>query len=146
MSKSHLFTPFTLRGITLKNRLVVSPMCMYSANDGFFNEWHHVHLSSRAVGGYSLIFTEAAAVCPEGRITPRCAGLWKDSHIDPLRRSVQFIKSQGAIAGVQLAHAGRKGSSSPPWEGSKHLKHNEEGWDTVAPSPIAFNTGNMWKV
>src|SRR3954470_10036938 len=106
-----LFTPITFRGVTLKNRIVVSPMCQYSSEDGFASDWHLVHLGSRAVGGASLVFTEAAAVTPEGRISPQDLGLWKDEQVENLGRIVRFVRAQGAEMGVQLAHAGRKGST-----------------------------------
>jgi 2,4-dienoyl-CoA reductase-like NADH-dependent reductase (Old Yellow Enzyme family) len=133
---SSLFQPFTLRGLTLKNRLVVSPMCQYSAVDGFANDWHLVHLGSRAVGGASLIILEATAVSPEGRITPDDLGIWQDEHVEFLRRINQFMEAQGCVPGVQLAHAGRKASTYAPWKGSGAVA--EGGWETVAPSAIAF--------
>src|SRR5262245_57199221 len=105
----HLFDPLPIRSVTLANRLVVSPMCQYSSDDGFANDWHFVHLGTRAVGGAALVFTEATAVAPEGRISPQDLGLWKDDHIPGLARIVDFIHAQGALAGIQLAHAGRKG-------------------------------------
>src|SRR6201992_110279 len=134
-----LFDPLPLRGVTLRNRIVVSPMCQYSADDGFANDWHLVHLGSRAVGGAGLVITEATAVTPEGRISPRDLGLWKDEHIAPLKRIVDFMHEQGAFAGIQLAHAGRKASMSPPWEGERVATAAEGGWDDVlAPSAIPF--------
>jgi 2,4-dienoyl-CoA reductase-like NADH-dependent reductase (Old Yellow Enzyme family) len=133
---STLFEPFTLRGLTLKNRLVVSPMCQYSSVDGFANDWHLVHLGSRAVGGASLLILEATAVSPEGRITPDDLGIWQDEHVEFLRRINQFIEGQGCVPGVQLAHAGRKASTYAPWKGSGAVA--EGGWETVAPSAIAF--------
>src|SRR5271165_5213283 len=105
-----LFSPLTIRGVTFRNRIAVSPMCEYSSDDGFANDWHLVHLGSRAVGGAGLVFTEAAAVSPEGRITPQDLGFWKDEQISAWKRIVEFIHSQGARAGIQLAHAGRKAS------------------------------------
>jgi 2,4-dienoyl-CoA reductase-like NADH-dependent reductase (Old Yellow Enzyme family) len=135
-----LFSPVTFRGITLPNRIAVSPMCQYSSVDGFANDWHLVHLGSRAVGGAGLILTEAAAVLPEGRITPQDLGIWKDEHIAPLARIVDFLHAQGVHAGIQLAHAGRKASMQRPWQGERLLSPGEEGWANVAaPSPIAFN-------
>ena len=113
----HLFSPITFRSITLANRIAVSPMCEYSSVDGFANDWHLVHLGSRAVGGAGLVFTEAAAVLPEGRITPNDLGIWKDGHIAMLARIVDFLHGQGAHAAIQLAHAGRKASKGRPWEG-----------------------------
>jgi 2,4-dienoyl-CoA reductase-like NADH-dependent reductase (Old Yellow Enzyme family) len=133
---STLFEPFTLRGLTLKNRIVVSPMCQYSSVDGFANDWHLVHLGSRAVGGASLLILEATAVSPEGRITPDDLGIWQDEHVEFLRRINQFIEGQGCVSGVQLAHAGRKASTYAPWKGSGAVA--EGGWETLAPSAIAF--------
>ena len=134
-----LFTPLQIRTITLKNRIVVSPMCQYSAKDGFANDWHLVHLGSRAVGGAGLVFTEATAVSPEGRISPHDLGLWNDEQIEPLKRITQFIEKQGGIPGIQLAHAGRKSSVTEPWNGDKLIPVSEGGWKTLAPSPIAFS-------
>jgi NADH:flavin oxidoreductases, Old Yellow Enzyme family len=135
---SKLFSSLIIKNITLKNRIVVSPMCQYSAIDGFTNDWHLVHLGSRAVGGAGLIFTEATAVSPEGRISPGDLGLWNDEHIHGLRRIVNFIHLQGAISGIQLAHAGRKASCAVPREGGNQLDENHGGWRTVAPSNIPF--------
>ncbi len=135
----HLFEPLTLRGVTFKNRIGVSPMCQYSYEDGFSNDWQLVHLGSRAVGGAGLVMVEATAVEAEGRISPGDLGLWKDDHIENLSRLTRFIKSQGAAAGIQLAHAGRKASSNIPWKGTATLSPNEGGWTPVAPSPIAFD-------
>src|SRR4051812_34680568 len=118
---SALFSPLTIRGLTLKNRIVVSPMCEYSSEDGFANDWHLVHLGSRAVGGAALVMTEATAVSPEGRISPGDLGIWKDEQISFLKRITDFIKSQGAVAGMQLAHAGRKASHEAPWKGGALL-------------------------
>jgi 2,4-dienoyl-CoA reductase-like NADH-dependent reductase (Old Yellow Enzyme family) len=134
---STLFEPFALRGLTLKNRLVVSPMCQYSAVDGFANDWHLVHLGSRAVGGAGLLIIEATAVSPEGRITPDDLGIWQDEHVEFLRRINQFMEAQGCVPGVQLAHAGRKASTYAPWKGSGAVA--EGGWETVAPSALAFS-------
>ena len=125
---SALFCPLSIRSIQLKNRLVVSPMCQYSSEDGFSTDWHLVHLGSRAVGGAGLIITEAAAVSPEGRISPNDLGIWKDEHIDGLKRITQFIKQHGAVAGIQLAHAGRKASTRRPWEGGKAIFPNRRKW------------------
>jgi 2,4-dienoyl-CoA reductase-like NADH-dependent reductase (Old Yellow Enzyme family) len=133
-----LFEPYDLRSIRLSNRIVVSPMCQYSSMDGFANDWHLVHLGSRAVGGAALVFTEATAVTPEGRITPADLGLWKDEHIEPLRRCTRFMRGHGAATGVQLAHAGRKASTSAPWLGGGRVAPEEGGWQPVAPSPIPF--------
>jgi 2,4-dienoyl-CoA reductase-like NADH-dependent reductase (Old Yellow Enzyme family) len=136
--KTHLFTPFTLRSVTLRNRIGVSPMCQYSAKDGFANDWHLVHLGSRAVGGAGLVIVEATAVAPEGRITPGCLGLWSDDHVAPLARIAVFVKSHGAVPGIQIGHAGRKASADLPWRGSAHLAPADGGWDTIAPSAIPF--------
>ncbi|WP_460972504.1 NADPH dehydrogenase NamA [Spirosoma migulaei] len=136
---SALFSPLSIRSIQLKNRIVVSPMCQYSSEDGFSNDWHLVHLGSRAVGGAGLIFTEATAISPEGRISPDDLGIWKEDHIDGLKRITKFIKQNGAVAGIQLAHAGRKASHRRPWEGGNMISPTEErGWQTVAPSTIPF--------
>ncbi|MGI4742240.1 MAG: NADH:flavin oxidoreductase/NADH oxidase [Janthinobacterium lividum] len=138
---SALFEPLTLRGLTLKNRLVVSPMCQYSAVDGFANDWHLVNLGSRAVGGAALLIQEATAVSPEGRITPEDLGIWKDEHIDFQKRINQFIEAQGSVPGVQLAHAGRKASTYTSWLGKGHgaVPEAEGGWQVVAPSAVAFS-------
>ncbi len=135
---TQLFSPLTLAGLTLPNRVVVSPMCQYSSEDGFSNDWHFVHLGSHGVGGAGLVFTEASAVRPEGRISPQDLGLWKDEHIGGLKRIVTFLHSQGARAGVQLAHAGRKASMSRPWEPARYITPAEGGWQPAAPSAIAF--------
>jgi 2,4-dienoyl-CoA reductase-like NADH-dependent reductase (Old Yellow Enzyme family) len=136
-----LFDALKLRQLTLKNRIVVSPMCQYSSMDGFANDWHFVHLGSRAVGGAALVFTEAAAVTPEGRISPDDLGIWKDAHIDELRRIVRFVHGQGALAGIQLAHAGRKGSTKRPWLGSGAVALSEGGWTPVGPTAEPFAEG-----
>lgn len=137
---SLLFQPLTLRQLTLPNRVVVSPMCQYSSEDGFANDWHLVHLGSRATGGAGLVIFEATAVTADGRITPQDLGLWKDEQIEPLRRITHFIEGQGSVAGIQLAHAGRKASTWQPWLG-KHgsVPIAEGGWVPVAPSAIAFD-------
>ena len=137
----HLFSPLRIRSIELKNRIVVSPMCQYSSIDGFANDWHLVHLGSRAVGGAALVIAEATAVSPEGRISPEDLGIWSDEHIAPLKRITSFIEEQNSIAGVQLAHAGRKASHASPWKGGKAILENEGGWQTVAPSAVAFLEG-----
>jgi 2,4-dienoyl-CoA reductase-like NADH-dependent reductase (Old Yellow Enzyme family) len=137
---SQLFTPLKIKDITLKNRIAVSPMCMYSCEDGFANDWHLVHLGSRVVGGAGLIIQEATAVSPEGRITPGDMGLWDDEHIEKLIPIVKFIKDNGAVPGIQIAHAGRKASCAKPWEGGHQLKPDEGGWQTVSSSEIPFNT------
>jgi 2,4-dienoyl-CoA reductase-like NADH-dependent reductase (Old Yellow Enzyme family) len=133
---SQLFSPLWIRDISFNNRIVVSPMCQYTARDGMAEDWHLVHLGSRAVGGAGLIFTEATAVSPEGRISPSDLGIWKDEHIEGLKRIVKFVRAQGSEIGVQLAHAGRKGSTFEPWNGSGLLKQG--GWPIVGPSAIAF--------
>ncbi len=133
-----LLTPLKLRGVTFRNRIAVSPMCQYSAENGFANDWHLVHLGSRAAGGAGLVIVEATAVLPEGRITPKDVGLWSDEHMEPLARIARFVHSQGALAGIQLAHAGRKASCDVPWNGGAALKPEDGGWQVVGPSPIAF--------
>jgi 2,4-dienoyl-CoA reductase-like NADH-dependent reductase (Old Yellow Enzyme family) len=138
---AHLFDPLPIRGITLSNRIVVSPMCEYSSQDGFANDWHLVHLGSRAVGGAGLVFTEATAVTPEGRISPEDLGIWSDAHIEFLARIVRFLKSQGSVPGIQLAHAGRKGSTYKPWGGNGEILPKDGGWVPVAPSAIAHSEG-----
>lgn len=134
-----LFSSLTIKDISFKNRIVVSPMCQYSANDGFANDWHLVHLGSRAVGGAALIIQEATAVSPEGRISYGDLGIWKDEHIEKLKQIVSFVHDHGAIMGIQLAHAGRKASCEVPWLGGKQIKTGEKSWQTVAPSAIAFH-------
>jgi 2,4-dienoyl-CoA reductase-like NADH-dependent reductase (Old Yellow Enzyme family) len=134
-----LFSPITIGALTLPNRIVVSPMCEYACDDGFANDWHLVHLGSRAVGGAALVFTEASAVTAEGRISPQDLGLWKDEHIAPLARVTAFLHSQGARAGIQLAHAGRKASTYRPWSGDGVQTPDKGGWSNVlAPSAIPF--------
>ena len=136
---AHLFDPVTIRDLTLANRVVVSPMCEYSSTDGFVNDWHFVHLGSRAVGGAGLVLTEATAVLPEGRISPQDLGIWSDKHVEPLARVVRFIHEQGSVAGMQLAHAGRKASTYRPWEGNSAVPESEGGWKkVVAPSALRF--------
>lgn len=140
----NLFSPIKIKSIEFKNRIVVSPMCEYSSTDGFANNWHLVHLGSRAVGGAGLIITEATAVSPEGRITFADLGIWKDEHIAKLKEITTFIEEQGAVAGTQLAHAGRKASHVEPWNGGKQLPPSaENGWDTLAPSPIPFTPAEI---
>ena len=136
-----LFHPLKIRSVELKNRIVVSPMCQYSSVDGFANDWHLVHLGTRAVGGAALVFTEAAAVSAEGRITHHDLGLYKDEHIEFLKRITDFIKAQGAVAGIQLAHAGRKASHHRPWEGGAALNSHEHPWTTKAPSALPYKEG-----
>ena len=133
-----LFDPLKIRSISFKNRIAISPMCQYSSVDGFANDWHLVHLGSRASGGASLVMQEATAVSPNGRISPDDLGLWNDEHIPPLKRITQFIKNQHSVPGIQLAHAGRKGSILSPWKGGKILDITNGGWKTMAPSPIPF--------
>jgi 2,4-dienoyl-CoA reductase-like NADH-dependent reductase (Old Yellow Enzyme family) len=127
----HLFAPLQQRSITLPNRIVCSPMCQYSSTDGFASEWHFVHLGSRAIGGAGLVITEAAAVSPEGRISPQDLGIWKDEHIQPLARITAFLREQGSVPGIQLAHAGRKASMAVPWEGQHTVSPSEGGWENV---------------
>jgi 2,4-dienoyl-CoA reductase-like NADH-dependent reductase (Old Yellow Enzyme family) len=134
-----IFDPLPIRGITLKNRIVVSPMCQYSSEDGFANDWHLVHLGSRAVGGAGVVFTEATAVTPEGRISPEDLGIWKDAHIEFLARIVKFLAAQGTVPGIQLAHAGRKGSTQKPWVGSSLVSLADGGWVPVAPSGLPYS-------
>lgn len=136
---SQLFSPIKIKDTTLKNRIVISPMCQYSAIDGFANDWHLVHLGSRASGGAGLIIQEATAVAPEGRISPEDLGIWKDEHIEKLKAITAFIKSQDAVPGIQLAHAGRKASVTSPWKGNKKLDASQGGWQTVAPSAIGYH-------
>lgn len=141
-----LFEPLTIGSITLKNRIVVSPMCEYSSEDGFANDWHLVHLGSRAVGGAGLVITEACAVSPEGRISPADLGIWKDEHITELKHINRFIKKHGAVPGIQLAHAGRKASCAEPWNGGQQIDPAKGGWQVVAPSAIPFKEGTMQPV
>ena len=136
---THLFDSLSIRDLTFSNRVFVSPMCQYCSSDGFANDWHFVHLASRAVGGAGLILTEATAVLPEARISPQDLGIWKEEHIEPLARIVHFIHKQGSVAGMQLAHAGRKASTYRPWEGNGTIPESAGGWKNVAaPSAIAF--------
>jgi 2,4-dienoyl-CoA reductase-like NADH-dependent reductase (Old Yellow Enzyme family) len=140
---SELFAVLRLRGLEFRNRVFVSPMCQYSSRDGLANEWHMVHLGSRAVGGAALVCAEATAVSPEGRISPADAGLWSDAHAEALRPIAAFIKSQGSTAGVQLAHAGRKASTDVPWLGGGPLSEDQGGWQTLAPSALPFAEGHI---
>src|SRR4051794_26952638 len=138
-----LLSPLTIREVTFRNRIVMSPMCQYSATEGLANDWHLVHLGSRAVGGVALVVVEATAVTRDGRISPGDMGIWGEQHVDPLARVARFVQSQGAVAGIQLAHAGRKASCEPPWAGGASLKTPEAGgWTVVGPSPIPFNEGD----
>jgi len=135
-----LYEPLTLRGVTSRNRIGVSPMCEYSSVDGFANDWHVVHLGSRAVGGAGLVITEATAVTADGRISPFDLGIYRDEHVDMLSRITRFITAQGAVPGMQLSHAGRKASSDTPWRGGRPLSPDEGGWTPIwAPSPIPFS-------
>lgn len=137
---SQLFSPLAIKSIVLKNRIAISPMCQYSATDGFANDWHLVHLGSRASGGAGLIIQEATAVSPEARISPQDLGLWKDEQIEKMQQINRFIVSQNAVPGIQLAHAGRKASVSAPWNGNKKLDESQGGWETVAPSAIGYHS------
>jgi 2,4-dienoyl-CoA reductase-like NADH-dependent reductase (Old Yellow Enzyme family) len=136
-----LFAPLSIRGVTLRNRIAVSPMCEYSSEEGFANDWHLVHLGSRSVGGAGLVLTEAAAVEARGRISPADLGIWTHQHIEPLARITRFVKLQGGVPGIQLAHAGRKASTDAPWRGGKPLSLEEEGWEIVGPSALPFDEG-----
>lgn len=133
-----LFEPLTLRSVTFPNRIFVSPMCQYSSEDGMPNDWHFVHLGSRAAGGAGLVIVEASAVTPAGRITAWDSGIWSEAHADAFRRIVDFIHAQGSVAGIQLAHAGRKASTDAPWRGGGAITEGPHSWTTVAPSPIPF--------
>lgn len=140
---SLLLSPLTIKDVTFRNRITISPMCQYSAVDGFANDWHLVHLGSRAVGGAGLIIQEATAVSPEGRISVDDLGIYRDEHTEKLKNIVAFIHEQGAVAGIQLAHAGRKASCSAPWNGGRQLDQHNGGWQPVAPSPLAFHPGDQ---
>jgi 2,4-dienoyl-CoA reductase-like NADH-dependent reductase (Old Yellow Enzyme family) len=138
-----LLSPLTIREVTLRNRIVMSPMCQYVAADGLASDWHLVHLGSRAVGGVALVMVEATAVTPNGRISAGDMGIWGEQHVEPLARIARFVHSQGAVAGIQLAHAGRKASCEPPWKGGASLKTPAAGgWAVVGPSAIPFNDGD----
>jgi 2,4-dienoyl-CoA reductase-like NADH-dependent reductase (Old Yellow Enzyme family) len=137
-----LFDPITLRGETIRNRIGVSPMCQYSATDGMPDDWHVVHLGARAVGGAGLVMVEATAVSPEGRITPGCTGIWSDAHIEPHARIARFVAGQGATPAIQLAHAGRKASRVPPWEGGHALRPEEGAWQVIGASAIPFDAAS----
>jgi len=145
MDQPHLFQPLTIRSVTLRNRIGMSPMCQYSATAGLANDWHFLHYGSRAVGGAGLVIVEATGVAPEGRITPGCLGLWEERQVEPLARVARVVKQHGAVAGIQIAHAGRKASAALPWQGGAHLSAAEGGWPTLAPSALAFG-GNLTKV
>jgi 2,4-dienoyl-CoA reductase-like NADH-dependent reductase (Old Yellow Enzyme family) len=139
----YLFSPLTIRGVTLRNRIVMSPMCQYSSEEGLADDWHLVHLGSRAVGGVGLVFVEATAVTRDGRISPGDMGIWTDYHIEPLARIARFVQRMGAVPGIQLAHAGRKASCDVPWRGGSSLKTPEQGgWPVVGPSPLPFRDGD----
>jgi hypothetical protein len=136
---SALFEPFTLKDVTLRNRIAIPPMCQYMADNGVINDWHHVHLAGLARGGAGLVVVEATAVSPEGRITPGCAGIWNDEQAQAFVPVVKAIKAAGSVPGIQIAHAGRKASANRPWEGDDHIADNDpRGWQTIAPSAIAF--------
>jgi 2,4-dienoyl-CoA reductase-like NADH-dependent reductase (Old Yellow Enzyme family) len=136
-----LFKPIEFRGITSKNRIMLSPMCQYCATDGMPDDWHFVHLGSRAVGGAGIVFTEATHIEAIGRITSGCLGLWNSQQAEAFSRIAKFVTAQGAIPGIQLGHAGRKASTLPPWQGSKPVSSTAGGWETIGPSPIAFAKG-----
>ena len=137
-----LFDPYTLKGVTLRNRIAVSPMCQYMAEDGMPNDWHQVHLAGLARGGAGLVVVEATAVAPEGRITPGCTGLWSDTHAEAFRPLVQAIRKAGSVPGIQIGHAGRKASANRPWEGDDHIVDGDaRAWPTIAPSAVAFGGG-----
>ncbi len=138
---SRLFEPLQIRDVRFRNRIFVSPMCQYSSEDGMPNDWHLVHLGSRAVGGAALVIVEASAVTPEGRISAKDSGFWSDQHAEAFKRITAFIKSQGAATGIQLAHAGRKAATDTPWRGGRPLSAESGGWPTVAPSPLPFADG-----
>ena len=137
-----LFTPLTLRSVTLRNRIMVSPMCQYSSEDGFATDWHLVHLGTRAVGGAGLVMTEATAVQPRGRISPHDLGIWKDEHLPMLRRITEFVRRHGAVAGMQIAHAGRKASVDVPWNGGAPVPEAQGGWTPLGPSAIPYADGS----
>lgn len=139
---SRLFTPLTIRGVTFRNRVFVSPMCQYSSEDGFPTEWHLVHQGSRAVGGAALVMQEATAVSAEGRISPADMGIWSDEHAQRLLRLTRFVSAEGAQPGIQLAHAGRKASTSAPWEGGGPIGSDAGGWQPIAPSAVPFAPGH----
>ncbi|WP_333897761.1 NADH:flavin oxidoreductase/NADH oxidase [Mixta calida] len=136
---SGLFSPFSLKDVTLRNRIAVPPMCQYTATDGLSNEWHRVHYSGLARGGAGLVIVEATAVSPEGRITPGCLGIWNDEQAEKLAQIARDIKAAGAVPGIQIAHAGRKASANRPWEGDDHIAADDgRGWETIAPSAVSF--------
>ena len=137
-----LFSPFKLRDVVFKNRIFVSPMCQYSCENGLPNEWHLVHLGSRAVGGAGLVIAEATAVSPEGRISPGDCGIWSDEHAEAFKPIAAFIEAQGAVPGIQIGHAGRKASTDVPWQGGLPLPDGDGGWQPIAPSPVPFDKGH----
>ncbi len=139
---SRLFSLLQLRTLTFRNRIFVSPMCQYSSLDGYPSDWHLVHLGSRAVGGAGLVMVEATAVSPEGRISPDDSGIWSDAHAEAFAPIARFIREQGAAAGIQLAHAGRKASTDRPWQGGGPLGPDQRGWQPIAPSPLPFAHGH----
>ena len=140
---AHLFEEFKIREVTFRNRIAVSPMCQYSSTNGYANDWHVIHLASRAVGGAGIVLTEAAAVEPRGRISPQDLGIWSDAHIETLAKTVALIHNFGAVAGIQLAHAGRKASTAKPSKGGKALDESQEGWrPLISSSAIAFSEDN----
>lgn len=134
-----LFSPLNLRDVVFKNRIFVSPMCQYSCENGMPNNWHLVHLGTRAVGGAGLVIAEATAVSPEGRISPGDCGIWSDEHSEAFKSVTTFVEAQGAVAGIQIGHAGRKASTDAPWRGGLPLPDGEDGWQPIAPSPVAFD-------
>lgn len=140
---SILFTPLQMRSLTLRNRIFVAPMCQYSCHDGLPNDWHLVHLGSRAIGGAALVMAEATAVSPEGRISPSDCGLWNDDQAEAFMPLTRFIKTHGAVPAIQLGHAGRKASVQPPWEGGGEISVTEGGWQPSAPSPVSFNPKSL---
>jgi len=142
---ANLFNEFRLKDVVLRNRVAVSPMCQYSSDNGFPNDWHFVHLGSRAVGGAGLVIVEATAVSPEGRISPADSGIYLDDHVQPFARIARFLKQYGAVPGIQLAHAGRKASVTKPWDGNHHIEIEQGGWDIIAPSAVPFG-GKLSKV
>ncbi|HEY0843521.1 NADH:flavin oxidoreductase/NADH oxidase [Methylotenera sp.] len=143
---NNLFSPYQLKGVTLKNRIAIPPMCQYMADNGLANDWHKVHYASLARGGSALVIVEATAVSPEGRITPHCLGIWNDEQADQLREIAAAIKAAGAVPGIQIAHAGRKASANIPWEGDDHIPaDNPDAWPTIAPSAIPFG-GELGRV
>jgi 2,4-dienoyl-CoA reductase-like NADH-dependent reductase (Old Yellow Enzyme family) len=143
VSLPHLFAPLTIRAVSFTNRIGVSPMCQYSSTEGFVNDWHLVHLGSRAAGGAGLVFTEATAVDARGRISPADLGIWDDQHVPGLQRVAAFVRAQGAVAGIQLAHAGRKASTAPPWEGGHGVPFERGGWTPIAPTAEPFDVNSL---